>query len=72
MVARDAAIFQARRQGRPWAFSSCGTVSPDPFEGFEEVALPSGEVVDAFPVPVPTTGSVDRISCGLMLLEAFA
>ena len=69
MVARDAAIWQAKRQGRPWAFSAEGTVSPDPFEGFELVALPSGEVVDAF--PVPTIGTVDRISCGLQLLEVF-
>lgn len=67
MLARDAAIFQAKRQGRPWAFSSNGRVSPDPFEGFDEVALPSGEVVDAFPVPVGAmpTGT-------FKLLEAFA
>ena len=70
MVARDAAIWQAKRQGRPWAFSANGTVSPEPFEGFEEVALPSGDVVDAFPVPVPTIGTVDRVSCGMQLMEA--
>ena len=67
MFARDAAIWQARRQGRPWAFSFAGTVSPEPFEGFELVALPSGEVVDAFPVPVTSIGAVDRISCGMQL-----
>lgn len=69
-IARSAAIWQAKRTRKPWAFVNGGRVSPKPFEGFELVALPSGEVVDAF--PLQSFGSVDRISSGLLLMEVLA
>lgn len=68
-MVEDFAQIEARKYGLKVFFSnSTGECSFSPFPGWELVALPTGEVLDA--VPVPTTGTIDRIHSGL-LLEAF-
>ena len=68
---QDFASIHARKYRKMVFFSDVtGQTSFSTFPSWELVALPSGEVVDAVPVPVP--GIVDRISSGLQLMEAFA
>ena len=62
------AIMEARKYGMIVYFSeTTGFPSFSEFDGWELVALPSGEVLDA----VPVLGTIDRIHSGL-LLEACA
>ena len=66
---RAFAIMGAAKYGLIVYFSET-TAFPSfsPFDGWEWVAMPNGEVLDAVPV---TVGTIDRIHSGL-LLEAFA
>lgn len=69
-IAEEAARWQAKRKGRPWAFVVGGMVSPRPFEGFELVALPDGRLLDAIPLDAVPVVGISRGS--FQLLEAFA
>lgn len=68
MLGKDFAIFNARQKGRPVFFAG-PHVSLEPFDGFELVALPSGEVLDAVPAPVTPAQSKELEA---VFLAAFA
>lgn len=64
------AIMEARKYGMIVYFSeTTGFPSFSEFDGWELVALPSGEVLDAVPV-LPTIHNINRGA--FELLEAFA
>ena len=68
---QDFASIHARKYGKEVFFSdTTGDTSFSEFEGWELVAVPDGRVLDA--LPLPSFGSVDRISSGLLLMETFA
>ena len=68
MLGKDFAIFNARQKGRPVFFAG-SHVAIEPFDGFELVALPSVEVLDAVPVPVTPAQSNEL---EVLFLAAFA
>ena len=68
---QDFASIHSRKYGKEVFFSeSTGEASFSEFDGWELVAVPDGRVLDA--LPLPSFGSVDRISSGFLLMEVFA
>lgn len=68
---QDFASIYSRKYGKEVFFSeTTGEASFSEFDGWELVAVPGGRVLDA--LPLPSFGTVDRISSGILLMEAFA
>ena len=69
-MVEDFAVIQARKYGLRVFFSNqTGDCALAMFDGWEYVAMPDGSVLDAIPLK---EGKINRISCGLQLVEAFA